>query len=79
MVPAAEVLETARALARKITGNAPIAVRESLAIARQATELDEETLWRLSRAASDRMKLTEDFQEGPRAFVEKRAPRWTGR
>ena len=79
VVPAAEVLETARALARRITANAPIAVRESLAIARQATELDEETLWRLSRAASDRMKLTEDFQEGPRAFVEKRAPRWTGR
>ena len=79
VVPAAEVLETARALARRITANAPIAVRESLAIARQAMELDEETLWRLSRAASDRMKLTEDFQEGPRAFVEKRAPRWTGR
>ena len=79
VVPAAEVLETARALARRIAANAPIAVRESLAIARQATELDEETLWRLSRAASDRMKLTEDFQEGPRAFVEKRAPRWTGR
>ena len=79
VVPAAEVLEAARALARKVTANAPIAVRESLAIARQAAELDEETLWRLSRAASERMKLTEDFQEGPRAFVEKRAPRWTGR
>ena len=79
VVPATEVLEAARALARKVTANAPIAVRESLAIARQAAELDEETLWRLSRAASERMKLTEDFQEGPRAFVEKRAPRWTGR
>ena len=79
VVPAAEVLEAARALARKVTANAPIAVRESVAIARQAAELDEETLWRLSRAASERMKLTEDFQEGPRAFVEKRAPRWTGR
>ena len=79
VVPAAEVRDAALALARTITGNAPIAVRESLAIARQANELDEETLWNLSRAASDRMKLTEDFQEGPRAFVEKRAPRWTGR
>jgi enoyl-CoA hydratase/carnithine racemase len=22
---------------------------------------------------------TEDFQEGPRAFIEKRTPRWVGR
>jgi len=79
VVPAGRVRDVALALARKITANAPIAVRESLAIARQAAELDEETLWSLSRAASDRMKLTEDFKEGPRAFVEKRAPRWTGR
>ena len=79
VVPAGEVREAALALARKVTANAPIAVRESLAIARQAAELDEETLWTLSGEASARMKQTEDFQEGPRAFVEKRAPRWTGR
>ncbi len=79
VVPAAQVRETALDLARRVTANAPIAVRESLAIARQAAELDEETLWTMSRAASDRMRHTEDFQEGPRAFVEKRAPRWVGR
>jgi enoyl-CoA hydratase/carnithine racemase len=67
------------ALARKVCANAPVAVRESLAIARQAADLDEEALWRLSREASARIRETEDFQEGPRAFVEKRAPRWTGR
>ncbi|MBL6459188.1 enoyl-CoA hydratase/isomerase family protein [Belnapia sp. T6] len=79
VVPAAEVREAALGLARRVTANAPIAVRESLAIARQALVLDDEELWRLSRAASDRMKQTEDFQEGPRAFVEKRPPRWVGR
>jgi len=26
-----------------------------------------------------RVRATEDFQEGPRAFVEKRPQRWTGR
>jgi enoyl-CoA hydratase/carnithine racemase len=25
------------------------------------------------------LAITEDFKEGPRAFIEKRAPRWTGR
>jgi enoyl-CoA hydratase/carnithine racemase len=79
VVPAAEVQAAALALARKICANAPIAVRESLAIARQAAELDEAALWELSRAASARIRQTEDFQEGPRAFVEKRAPRWVGR
>jgi enoyl-CoA hydratase/carnithine racemase len=79
VVPAGQVREAALDLARRVTANAPIAVRESLAIARQAAELDEETLWTMSRAASDRMRQTEDFQEGPRAFVEKRAPRWVGR
>jgi enoyl-CoA hydratase/carnithine racemase len=79
VVPQDQVLETALALARRICANAPIAVRESLAIARQAADLEEPALWQLSREASARIRQTEDFQEGPRAFVEKRAPRWTGR
>jgi enoyl-CoA hydratase/carnithine racemase len=79
VVPAAEVREAALGLARRVTANAPVAVRESLAIARQALVLDDETLWRMSREASARIKETEDFQEGPRAFVEKRPPRWVGR
>jgi enoyl-CoA hydratase/carnithine racemase len=79
VVPAAEVRAAALALARKVCVNAPIAVRESLAVARQAADLDEAALWEISRAASTRIRQTEDFQEGPRAFVEKRPPRWVGR
>jgi enoyl-CoA hydratase/carnithine racemase len=79
VVPQDQVLGAALALARKICANAPVAVRESLATARRAADLDEAALWQLCRDASARIRLTEDFQEGPRAFVEKRAPRWTGR
>lgn len=66
-------------LAVAISGNAPVAVRESLAIARQAYDLDEPTLARLSSEGQARVMLTDDFQEGPRAFIEKRPPRWLGR
>jgi enoyl-CoA hydratase/carnithine racemase len=78
-VPAERVMEAALALAARITVNAPIAVRESLAIARRALELDDNALWELSGTASRAIRETEDFQEGPRAFIEKRAPRWVGR
>lgn len=78
-VPADQVMEAALQLAARITVNAPVAVRESLAIARRAQELDDATLWDLSGAASRAIRETEDFKEGPRAFIEKRAPVWVGR
>jgi enoyl-CoA hydratase len=79
VVPAEEVLATAQRLAERICANAPLAVRESLAIARTAFDLSEEEGWRRSAEASTRIRQTEDAQEGPRAFAEKREPRWVGR
>jgi enoyl-CoA hydratase/carnithine racemase len=79
LAPQADVLNTALSIARSICANAPIAVRESLAIARAALDLSDAEAWERSAAASAFIRTTEDFQEGPRAFVEKRAPRWVGR
>lgn len=78
LVPAAQLLDQALALAARIAANAPAAVRESLGIARQADDLTDTQLGRMSHEALARIALTDDFREGPRAFVEKRAPRWTG-
>jgi enoyl-CoA hydratase/carnithine racemase len=78
VVPAAEVLSTAQGIAAKICSNAPLAVRESLALARAAQDIDEAEGWRRSAEASRRIAQTEDAKEGPRAFAEKREPRWSG-
>lgn len=79
LVPADDVLPTARGLADAICANAPVAVRETLALARAADDIDEPEAWRLSGEASRRVAQSEDAKEGPRAFAEKRAPKWTGR
>jgi enoyl-CoA hydratase len=72
-------LTGALALAERICANAPVAVRESRAVVLAAQAEDEETLWRMSGKAMGRIMRTEDFTEGPRAFIEKRPAVWKGR
>ncbi len=75
----AGLLAAARALAARITVNAPIAVRQSLGVARQAQDCTDAELRELSVQAQQVVAASEDYKEGPLAFIEKRAPRWTGR
>lgn len=79
LVPGESLLQATLELARRITSNAPIAVRESLRVARAVPDLDEVALRALTKACRDRVAASEDYKEGPRAFVEKRPPRWSGR
>jgi enoyl-CoA hydratase/carnithine racemase len=78
VVPADQVVEAAKALARAITVNAPMAVYEAINVAKKAMVLSDEDGDRLAREALNRIRKTDDFKEGPRAFVEKRAPVWKG-
>jgi enoyl-CoA hydratase len=78
VVPAAEVLPTAFALAEAIAANGPLAVRISKEIVFDARDL----LGVDMKALRDKAAIvtrSEDAQEGARAFAEKRPPVWTGR
>lgn len=70
--------EAALDLAWRIARNAPIALRESLRLARAADGADEAALWQANDAATLRVVTSADAREGPLAFIEKREPRWSG-
>jgi enoyl-CoA hydratase len=74
-----EALDTAKELAARVTANAPLAVRESRAIALAATDQPDEVGWRLSSEGMGKMLHSEDLGEGLTAFIEKRPPQWKGR
>jgi enoyl-CoA hydratase/carnithine racemase len=76
VTPAGSAVDVALALAGTIAANAPLAVAESLAIARIAAERTEAELKPLEAAAWQRNRATADYLEGARAFVERRPPRW---
>jgi len=78
LVPLDEVFPAALQLANDIVANAPIAVRESLVVARRALELQDEALAAMGQEAWKTVSKSADFKEGPRAFIEKRPARWSG-
>lgn len=72
-------VEAAKELAGRIEVNAPLAVRSSRRIVIEGVDASDDDAWRLTYELSAENAATEDYQEGPRAFIEKRAPNWVGR
>src|SRR3954454_1289537 len=76
LVPQAEVIDTAVALADRIGQNSPIAVRLSRKLVREAAEVSEEEGWKLTGQYAVEVFGSGDAVEGASAFAEKRQPNW---
>jgi crotonobetainyl-CoA hydratase len=79
LAPADKLIETALALAERITGNAPLSVQASKRMALGIVDgkvARDEAPWQQNRAETRIVFTSEDSREGPKAFAEKRAPVW---
>ena len=73
------LVDHALAMARSIAANAPLTVKAARELVYLSTEMGRSAALRAAYPLFESVYLSDDAQEGPRAFAEKRAPRWTGR
>lgn len=71
--------EEALRLAERIAENAPLAVAASKQVIRDTRGMVEADAWQMQGPLLGQVFTSEDAKEGPRAFAEKRAPKWSGR
>lgn len=79
VVPADQVMLKAEEWARKIADNGPVAVRKIKETVLRALSVSPEEGFKIENESARYVMATEDAREGPRAFMEKRKPRYVGR
>ena len=73
------LMDAALDLAREILDGAPLSVKAGRDTVMLATEMGRAAALEAARDASVAAYVSDDAQEGPRAFSEKRRPEWKGR
>ena len=79
VVAADQLMPEALALASQIAENAPLAVQYFKELAYRGLNMSTQDISSLTYHMYDQLLTTEDSKEGPKAFAEKRKPRWQGR
>jgi enoyl-CoA hydratase len=78
VVPDGQALDRAREIAARLSANGPLAVRNIKASVIDALELKEADAFTRELELGMEVMASKDAREGPRAFLEKRAPNFTG-
>ncbi|MGA2957038.1 MAG: enoyl-CoA hydratase-related protein [Thermodesulfobacteriota bacterium] len=79
VVPMKDLMRTAENYARELCENGPLALRAIKELALRSQSLPLEHGIRLEQSFQEFLRNTEDAEEGPRAFAEKRKPNYKGR
>jgi enoyl-CoA hydratase len=79
VVPDGTALDQARAIADRIARNGPLAVRNIKASVLAADAVPEAAAYQREVELGMEVMASADAKEGPRAFLDKRTPNFTGR